>query len=69
MKYMLVVIITLGSSNIDKQNNFFELCIPQESIIECLKSKKTFNFTLPIISIETKCEPKTKVEKPSIKSI
>ena len=40
MKYMLVVIITLGSSNIDKQNNFFELRIPQVNIIECLKSAK-----------------------------
>ena len=66
---MLVVIITLGSPNIVKKNNFFELRIPQESKIKCLKSAKTFNFKLPIISIETKCEPKTKVEKPSIKSI
>ncbi len=69
MKFMLVVIITLGSSNIDKQNNFLELRILQESIMKCLKSAKTFNLTLPIISKETKCKPKTIFEKLLIKSI
>ena len=69
MNFMLVVIITLGSPNIGKKNSFFELRIPQESKIECLKSAKTFKFKLPVISIETKCEPKIKLEKPLIKSI
>ncbi len=66
---MLVVIITLGSPNIGKKNNFFELRIPQKNKNECLKSAKKIMFELPLISIQTKCEPKIKLEEPPIKSI
>ena len=58
MKFMLVVIITMGSPVIGEEKKTFELRIPQESKDECLSSAKPFKFSLPVISIDTRCEPK-----------
>tara|TARA_B100000482_G_C12502509_1_gene257193 strand:+ start:107 stop:307 length:201 start_codon:yes stop_codon:yes gene_type:complete len=66
---MLVVIITMGSPVIGEEKKTFELRIPQENKKECLKSAKTFKFALPVISIDTRCEPKRIHEEPSMKSI
>ena len=69
MKFMLVVIITMGSPVIGEEKKTFELRIPQENKEECLKSAKTFKFSLPVISLDTRCEPKLTDEEPSMKSI
>ena len=69
MKFMLVVIITMGSPVIGEEKKTFELRIPQESKEECLESAETFRFALPVISMDTRCEPKRVDEKPSMKSI
>ena len=69
MKFMLVVIITMGSPVIGEEKKTFELRIPQENKKECLKSAKTFKFALPVISIDTRCELKKLHEEPSMKSI
>ena len=43
--------------------------IPQENQEECLKSAKTFKFSLPVISMDTRCEPSKGDEDPSMLSI
>ena len=69
MKYMLVVLITMGSPVIGEEQKTFELKIPQSSKEECEKSAKTFKFSLPVISMDTRCEPRRDDEEPSMKSI
>ena len=66
MKFMLIVIITMGSPVIGEKFKNFELRIPQENKKECLKSAKTFKFSLPIISMDTRCEPRKVNENPSM---
>ena len=66
---MLVVIITMGSPVIGEEQKTFELRIPQSSKEECEKSAKTFKFSLPVISMDTRCEPKKMHEEPTLKSI
>ena len=68
MKFMLVVIITMGSPVIGEEKKTFELRIPQENQQECLKSTKTFKFSLPVLSIDTRCEPRRDNEDPSMQS-
>ncbi|MEC7489696.1 MAG: hypothetical protein VX700_05230 [Pseudomonadota bacterium] len=69
MKFMLVALITMGSPVIGEESKTFELKIPQESEEQCLKSAKTFRFSLPVISIETRCEPRQDDEGPEMKEI
>ena len=66
--FLLVVIITMGSPVIGEEKKTFELRIPQENQQECLKSAKTFKFSLPVISIDTRCEPRRDNEDPSMLS-
>jgi hypothetical protein len=68
MKFMLVVIITMGSPVIGDKQKTFELRIPQENKETCEKSAKTFKFSLPVITMDTKCESKKDNEEPSIQS-
>ena len=68
MKFMLVVLITMGSPVIGEEKKTFELRIPQENKEECLKSAKTFKFSLPVISMDTRCEPRRDDEEPTIQS-
>ena len=65
---MLVVIITMGSPVIGDKQKTFELRIPQENKETCEKSAKTFKFSLPVITMDTKCESKKDNEDPSIQS-
>jgi len=50
-----------------------EMRIPQENREECLKSAKTFKFSLPIpmvtISTVTRCEPRLDNEVPELKGV
>ena len=50
-----------------------EMRIPQGNKEECLKSAKTFEFELPIpgvvMSMESRCEPKSDEEQPEIKQV
>ena len=66
MKFMLVVLITMGSPDSGKEQKTFELRIPQENQQECLKSAKTFRFSLPVFSMKTRCEPRKSDEDPSM---
>ena len=54
MKYMLVVLITMGSPEIGKEQKTFELRILQENLEKCMKFAKTFQFFLPVISMDTR---------------
>jgi len=67
MKFMLIVIITMGSPVIGEESKTFELRIPQENREECMKSANTFRFSLPVISMDTRCEPRRNNEEPEIK--
>ena len=71
MKFMLIVIITMGGMGHDPKT--IEMRIPQENKEECLKSAKTFEFELPIpgvvMSMESRCEPKSDEEQPEIKQV
>ena len=68
MKFMLIVIITMGSPVIGEEKKTFELRIPQENQQECSKSAKTFKFSLPVFSMDTRCEPRRDNEDPSMQS-
>ena len=46
MKYILVILMTMGV--VGEEPKTIEMRIPQENRKECLKSAKTFKFTLPI---------------------
>jgi hypothetical protein len=63
---MLVVLITMGSPVIGEDKKTFELRIPQENKETCEKSAKAFKFSLPVISMDTRCEPSKGDEDPSM---
>ena len=71
MKYILVIIMTMGAVN--ENTKTIEIRIPQENREECLKSAKTFKFSLPIpmvtLSTETRCEPRLENEEPELKGV
>ena len=69
MKYILVVVITMGSSINEKDPKTFETRIPQENLEACEKSAKTFRFSFPVMSIDTRCEPKKNNEEPEIRGV
>ena len=66
MKFMLVVLITVGSPVIGEDKKTFELSTPQDNKETCEKSAKTFKFSLPVISMDTRCEPSKGDEDPSM---
>jgi hypothetical protein len=71
MKFMLIIILTI--SLMGKDPKTIELKIPQENKKECLKTAKTFDFKLPIpgvvLSMKSRCEPKTNKDKPVITQV
>ena len=71
MKYILVILMTKGA--VGKEPKTIEMRIPQENREECLKSAKTFKFSLPIpmitLSSETQCEPRMDNEEPEIRGL
>ena len=71
MKFMLVILITMGASGGDPKT--IEMRIPQENQEECLKAAKTLKFTLPIpmvtLSTETRCEPRFDNEEPEVRGV
>jgi hypothetical protein len=52
--FILVILITMGSGEDLKS---FEVRLNKDSQSECLKDAEKYQFPLPIISIETRCEP------------
>ena len=52
--FILVILITMGSGEDLKS---FEVRLNKESQSECLKDAESYQFALPIISIETRCDP------------
>ena len=69
---MLVILITVGVSNdINDPPKTIEMRIPQENQEECLKSSKTFKFSLPIVdmNVDTRCEPRKDNEEPKIRGV
>ena len=52
--FILVILITMGSG---EDFRSFEIRMNKDSQSECLKDAETYQFPLPIISIETRCEP------------
>ncbi len=72
MKFMLVILITVGVSNDTRDPpKIIEMRIPQENQEECLKSSKTFKFSLPIVDmyVDTRCEPRKDNEEPKIQGV
>ena len=71
MKYILVILMTMGV--VGEEPKTIEMRIPQENREECLKSAKTFKFTLPIpmviLSTETRCEPRLENEGPEVRGV
>ena len=69
---MLVILITVGVSNDTKDPaKTIEMRIPQENQEECLKSSKTFKFSLPVVDmyVDTRCEPRKNNEEPKIQGV
>ena len=54
---------------IGEESKNSELRMPQENKEQCVKSAKTFRFSLPVISMETRCEPRRDDEEPEMKEI
>ena len=52
--FILVILITIGSGADFKS---FEIRLSKGSLSECLNDAETFQFPLPIISVEIGCEP------------
>ena len=52
--FILVILITMGSGEDLKS---FEIRMNKDGRSECHKDAEAFQFPLPIISIETRCEP------------
>ena len=52
--FILVILITLGSGEDLKS---FEVRVNNGSQSECLKAAEIYQLPLPMISIETRCEP------------
>ena len=52
--FILVILITMGSGEDLKS---FEIRMNKDSQSQCLTDAETFQFPIPIISIETRCEP------------
>ena len=52
--FILVILITIGTGEDLKS---FEIRLNTESQSECLKDAEAYQFPLPIVSIETRCEP------------
>ena len=71
MKFILVILITMSAMG--EKPKTIEMRIPQENREECLKSAKTFKFSLPIpmvtLSTETQCEPRLENEEPELKGV
>lgn len=71
MKYILVILMTMGAVGEDPKT--IEMRIPQENREECMKSAKTFKFSLPIpmvtFSTKTRCEPRLENEEPELKGL
>ncbi|MDC0989677.1 hypothetical protein OAR29_03950 [Rhodospirillales bacterium] len=68
MKFMLIILITMGNPVIGEKQKKFELRIPQENKETCEKSARTFKFSLPVISMDTRCEPQKDNEEPTVQS-
>jgi hypothetical protein len=51
--FILVILTMIGSGENLKS---FEIRLSEDPQSECLNDAKTFQFPLPIISIETRCE-------------
>ena len=67
MKYILVILMTMGA--VGEEPKTIEMRIPQENQEECLKSAKTFKFSLPGISVDTRCEPRMDNEEPEVRGV
>jgi hypothetical protein len=71
VKYILVILMTMGV--VGEEPKTIEMRIPQENREECLKSAKTFKFSLPIpmvtVSTQTRCEPRLDNEEPEIRGV
>ena len=52
--FILVILITIGTGEDLKS---FEIRLNKEAQSKCLKDAEAFQFPLPIVSIETRCEP------------
>ena len=67
MKFILVILITMGTTG--EEPKTIEMRIPQENQEECRKSAKTFKFSLPVISVDTRCEPRMDNEEPEVRGV
>jgi len=71
MKYLLVILLTIGLNG--EKPKTVEMRIPQETHAECLKSAKTFKFSLPIpmvsVHTQTRCDPRLENENPELRGV
>ena len=56
----------MGSPVIGDKQKTFELRIPQENKETCEKSAKTFKFSLPVISMDARCESRKNNQEPTM---
>ena len=65
------IFLTMGASG--EEPKTIEMLFHQENREECLKSAKTFKFSLPIpmvtLSSETRCKPRMENKEPKLKGV
>ena len=67
MKFMLVFLNTMGAAGGEPKT--IEMRTPQENQEEGLKAAKTFKFSLPVIFVDTRCEPRMDNEEPKVRGV
>jgi hypothetical protein len=56
----------MGSPVIGDKQKTFELQIPQENKETCENSAKTFKFSLPVITMDARCESRKNNQEPTM---
>ncbi|MBL94154.1 MAG: hypothetical protein CFH06_01660 [Alphaproteobacteria bacterium MarineAlpha3_Bin5] len=67
MKFILIITIILGIPG--EQSKEIELRIPHQNRTECQKAAEKFTFSLPVLSLDTRCEPSKGDQEPEVRGV
>ncbi len=52
-----------------EQSKEIELRIPHQNRTECQKAAEKFTFSLPVLSLDTRCEPSKGDQEPEVRGV
>ena len=67
MKFILIITIVMGVPG--KKPKEIELRIPHQNRAECQKAAEKFTFSLPVLSLNTRCEPSRGDQEPEVRGV